>query len=65
MMFQTPEQRRAVRWIEKNIPVEQLLQVEALTCNALRVRKRSGELLVVICRQDGEVVPVEDMVEAC
>lgn len=65
MMFHTPEQQRAARWIEQNIPVEQLLQVETLTRNALRVRKRGGEVLVVICRQDGEVVPMDDMVEAC
>ena len=64
-MFRTPEQRRVMRWIERHIPVAQLLQVEALTKNALRIRMRSGEILVAIYRQDGEVITMDDMVEAC
>ena len=60
----TREQNTIFRWMEEHFDPGSVRQAEPLTRNSGRITTRSFDTYLLICRQDGRVVLMDD-VEAC
>ena len=53
--MRTPDQAQLQRWVEKQYDIDEIERAELITRNAVRLRLRSGEDYVLICRQSGRI----------
>ena len=61
--MRTPEQAQLLRWLERRYDIDEIERAELITRNAMRLRLRSGEDYILICRQSGRIdrIPAEEL----